>query len=86
VSSASLRPTLATLPTFDEVKAYVKDRLLAYKVPKSIELIDEIPRSESMKGNRGRLIQARQTRLVVQPTDRSVPLLARVAVRSRRQG
>jgi bile acid-coenzyme A ligase len=47
-------------PTFDEVKAYVKDRLLAYKVPKTIELVDEIPRSEAMKVNRGRLIEARQ--------------------------
>jgi bile acid-coenzyme A ligase len=47
-------------PTFDEVKAYVRDRLLAYKVPKTIELIDEIPRSEAMKVNRGRLIEARQ--------------------------
>ena len=48
-------------PTFGEVKAYVKDRLLAYKVPKTIELVNEIPRSEAMKVNRGRLIEARQT-------------------------
>ncbi len=46
-------------PTLDEVKAYVKGRLLAYKVPKSIEIIDAIPRSEAMKVNRGRLVEAR---------------------------
>jgi bile acid-coenzyme A ligase len=46
-------------PTFDEIKAYVKSRLLPYKVPKSIELVDGIPRSEAMKVNRGRLVEAR---------------------------
>lgn len=46
-------------PTFDEVKAYVKGRLLPYKVPKSIEIVDAIPRSEAMKVNRGRLIEER---------------------------
>jgi bile acid-coenzyme A ligase len=46
-------------PTFDEVKAYVKGRLLPYKVPKSIEIIDAIPRSEAMKVNRGRLVEER---------------------------
>jgi bile acid-coenzyme A ligase len=46
-------------PTFDEVKAYVKGRLLPYKVPKSIEIVDTIPRSEAMKVNRGRLVDER---------------------------
>jgi bile acid-coenzyme A ligase len=46
-------------PTFEEVKAYVKSRLLPYKVPKSIEIVDAIPRSEAMKVNRGRLVEAR---------------------------
>jgi len=46
-------------PTFDEVRAYAKSRLLAYKVPKSIEILDAIPRSEAMKVNRGRLVEAR---------------------------
>ena len=46
-------------PTFDEVRAYAKSRLLAYKVPKSIEIVDAIPRSEAMKVNRGRLVEAR---------------------------
>lgn len=46
-------------PTFDEVKAYAKGRLLAYKVPKSVEIVDAIPRSEAMKVNRGRLVDER---------------------------
>jgi bile acid-coenzyme A ligase len=46
-------------PTFDEIKAYTKSRLLPYKVPKTIELVDAIPRSEAMKVNRGRLVEAR---------------------------
>jgi bile acid-coenzyme A ligase len=46
-------------PTFDEVKAYAKSRLLPYKVPKSMEIVDAIPRSEAMKVNRGRLVEAR---------------------------
>ena len=46
-------------PTFDEIKTYTKSRLLPYKVPKTIELIDTIPRSEAMKVNRGRLVETR---------------------------
>jgi bile acid-coenzyme A ligase len=45
--------------TLDEVRAYVKSRLLPYKVPKTIEIVDAIPRSEAMKVNRGRLVEAR---------------------------
>ena len=57
---AVIEPTdAADPPTFDEIKSYVKSRLLPYKVPKSIELIDAIPRSEAMKVNRGRLIEER---------------------------
>jgi bile acid-coenzyme A ligase len=46
-------------PTFDEVRAYAKSRLAAYKVPKTIELLDAIPRSEATKVNRGRLVEQR---------------------------
>jgi bile acid-coenzyme A ligase len=46
-------------PTFDDIRAYVKGRLLPYKVPKSMELVDAMPRSEAMKVNRGRLVQER---------------------------
>jgi len=46
-------------PTADEVIAYAKARLAAYKVPKTVELVDEMPRSAATKVNRGRLIEAR---------------------------
>jgi len=46
-------------PTFDDVRSYAKSRLLAYKVPKSIEVVDAIPRSAATKVNRGRLIEER---------------------------
>ena len=46
-------------PSGEEVRAYVKGRLLAYKVPKTVEIVDAIPRSEAMKVNRGRLVEAR---------------------------
>jgi bile acid-coenzyme A ligase len=46
-------------PTADEVIAYAKERLAAYKVPKTVELVDVIPRSAATKVNRGRLVEAR---------------------------
>jgi bile acid-coenzyme A ligase len=46
-------------PTPDEVIAYAKSRLAAYKVPKTVELVDEMPRSAATKVNRGRLVEAR---------------------------
>jgi bile acid-coenzyme A ligase len=46
-------------PTSDEVIAYAKERLAAYKVPKSVELVDAMPRSAATKVNRGRLVEAR---------------------------
>jgi bile acid-coenzyme A ligase len=49
----------AAPPTAQEVIAYAKGRLAAYKVPKTIEIIDAIPRSEATKVNRGRLVEER---------------------------
>ena len=46
-------------PRDDEVIVYANSRLAHYKVPKTIELVDAIPRSEATKVNRGRLIEAR---------------------------
>ncbi|HEY8057093.1 MAG TPA: class I adenylate-forming enzyme family protein [Acidimicrobiales bacterium] len=46
-------------PTFEEVRAYTKERLAPYKVPKSVEVVDEIPRSAATKVNRGALLEAR---------------------------
>jgi bile acid-coenzyme A ligase len=46
-------------PTLDEIRAFAKERLHPYKVPKSLELVDEVPRSEATKVNRGALVDAR---------------------------
>ena len=46
-------------PTTDEVIAYAKSRLAAYKVPKTVELVDTMPRSAATKVNRGRLVEER---------------------------
>lgn len=46
-------------PSFEEIKAYVRGRLLPYKLPKSMEILDAIPRSEATKVNRGRLVEER---------------------------
>lgn len=49
----------AAPPTVEEVIAFAKGRLAPYKVPKTVEIVDEIPRSEATKVNRGRLVEAR---------------------------
>jgi bile acid-coenzyme A ligase len=49
----------AAPPTDDDLRAYAKGRLAAYKVPKTVELVDEMPRSAATKVNRGRLVEAR---------------------------
>jgi len=41
------------------VKEYAKSRLHPYKVPKSIEIIETIPRSAAMKVNRAALTDER---------------------------
>jgi bile acid-coenzyme A ligase len=46
-------------PSLDEIRDYAKSRLLPYKVPKSVELVDRMPRSEATKVNRGRLVEER---------------------------
>jgi bile acid-coenzyme A ligase len=42
------------------VISFAKDRLAPYKVPKSVEFVDTIPRSEAMKFNRAALVAERQ--------------------------
>ncbi|UGQ10996.1 AMP-binding protein [Yinghuangia sp. ASG 101] len=49
----------AAPPTHQEVVAYAKSRLAAYKVPKTTEFVDAIPRSAATKVNRGALVAAR---------------------------
>jgi bile acid-coenzyme A ligase len=45
--------------TEPEVIAYAKTRLAAYKVPKTVEFVDEIPRTAATKVNRSAMIAAR---------------------------
>ena len=46
-------------PTLEEVRTYAKARLHPFKVPKSVEIVDAIPRSAATKVNRGALIDVR---------------------------
>jgi bile acid-coenzyme A ligase len=46
-------------PAAADIISYAKSRLAPYKVPKTIEIVDAIPRSEATKVNRGALVQAR---------------------------
>ncbi|WP_428343137.1 class I adenylate-forming enzyme family protein [Mycobacterium sp.] len=50
---------VARPPTQQDVIRYAKDRLAAYKVPKTVEFVDEIPRSAATKVNRSAMVQAR---------------------------
>lgn len=49
----------AAPPAEADVVAYAKGRLAPYKVPKTVELVDAIPRSEATKVNRRALVEAR---------------------------
>jgi len=49
----------AAPPTAADVIAYAKARLAAYKVPKTVEFVEIMPRSEATKVNRGALVEAR---------------------------
>jgi bile acid-coenzyme A ligase len=46
-------------PTAEEVIAFAKSRLAAYKVPKTVEFVDAIPRSAATKVNRSAMVEAR---------------------------
>ncbi len=43
----------------DGVTGFARDRLAPYKVPKTVEFVDSIPRSEAMKFNRAALVEER---------------------------
>jgi bile acid-coenzyme A ligase len=49
----------AAPPSAHEIIGYAKSRLAPYKVPKTVETVDVIPRSEATKVNRGALVAAR---------------------------
>jgi bile acid-coenzyme A ligase len=46
-------------PTLDDVRDHARSRLAAYKIPKSVEIVDVMPRSAATKVNRGRLVEER---------------------------
>jgi bile acid-coenzyme A ligase len=50
---------VASPPTERAVIGFAKDRLAAYKVPKTVEFVDEIPRTAATKVNRSAMVQAR---------------------------
>ena len=45
--------------TADDLAAHCARHLAAYKVPKTVEVVDAMPRSAATKVNRGRLVEAR---------------------------
>jgi bile acid-coenzyme A ligase len=49
----------ARQPTAQQVIAYAKSRLAPYKVPKTVEFVDEIPRTAATKINRSAMIEER---------------------------
>jgi bile acid-coenzyme A ligase len=57
---AIIAPTAADAPPSEhDVIAYAKQRLAAYKVPKSVEIVPEIPRTAATKVSRSALRAAR---------------------------
>ena len=57
---AIVEPTDTANPlTETEIIAFAKQHLAAYKVPKTVEFVDSIPRSAATKVNRGQLVAER---------------------------
>jgi bile acid-coenzyme A ligase len=44
----------------EELDAHARERLAAYKRPKTYELVDRLPRSDAGKINRGRVMSERE--------------------------
>jgi len=53
-------PTDGALLGEDDVIGFAKSRLASYKVPKTVEFVPSIPRSEATKVNRNALVVARE--------------------------
>jgi bile acid-coenzyme A ligase len=49
----------ASPPSEAEIISYAKSRLAGYKVPKTVEFVDAIPRSAATKVSRGAMVEAR---------------------------
>jgi bile acid-coenzyme A ligase len=57
---AVVEPADKTSPISEaDVIGYAKSRLAAYKVPKTVEFVDALPRSEATKVSRGAMVDAR---------------------------
>jgi bile acid-coenzyme A ligase len=56
----------------DGVTGFAKDRLAPYKVPKTVEFVRSIPRSEAMKFNRAALVAEREDPESADPAGQSV--------------
>jgi bile acid-coenzyme A ligase len=52
----------ADAPRPSDIIDFAKARLAAYKVPKTVELVEAIPRNEVMKFNRAALTEERERR------------------------
>lgn len=50
----------ASPPTLDDVVRFAKSRLAAYKVPKSMEVVDALPRTAATKVNRAAMVAERE--------------------------
>ena len=59
---ALVQPASGAKLSEDEIRDFARARLARYKVPKSVEVVSEIPRSEAMKVNRQQLIDERAAR------------------------
>ena len=53
-------PNDSSALTAEDIVAFAKSRLAAYKVPKSVEFVESLPRSEATKVNRGALVIERE--------------------------
>jgi bile acid-coenzyme A ligase len=57
---AIVQPVDSSGPTAEEVIAFARDRLASYKVPKTVEFVDHVARTEAMKLNRTALVEERE--------------------------
>ena len=60
IATTAATTTSSTITDADVI-AYAKQRLAAYKVPKTVEFVDEIPRSAATKVSRSALVAERTT-------------------------
>ncbi|EUA49868.1 AMP-binding enzyme family protein [Mycobacterium xenopi 3993] len=56
---AVVQPADSAALTEQQVIDYAKSRLAGYKVPKTVEFVDQIPRTAATKVNRSTMVQAR---------------------------